>query len=121
MQHKKGTVVELLYQIKMALEKTNVPIDVAILKRTSKPIETMPIQKIRPARPSYDKMEATLITNRLRELNKSQKEVDLENKLSKFKDEAVRQAEINKAHLQTMREKDEQAKKMKRDAQINKL
>ncbi len=43
MHMEKGAIVELLYQIKMSLEKTNVPIDVAILKRTNRPIETMPI------------------------------------------------------------------------------
>ena len=85
----------------MSLEKTNVPIDVAILKRTNKAIETMPIQKIRPAREQYDKMEAQMIQKRLRELNKAQKEVDLENKLVKFRDEAKRQNEVNEQFAKT--------------------
>jgi len=85
----------------MSLEKTNVPIDVAILKRTNKAIETMPIQKIRPAREQYDKMEAQMIQKRLRELNKAQKEVDLENKLVKFRDEAKRQNETNEQFAKT--------------------
>ena len=121
MQQKKGTIVELLYQIKMSLEKTNVPIDVAILKRTNKAIETMPIQKIRPAREQYDKMEAQMIQKRLRELNKAQKEVDLENKLVKFRDEAKRQNETNEQFAKTQRMNEDHAKKMKREAQINKL
>lgn len=115
-----GAAIQLLYQIKMTLERTSPPIDVK-LKQAGKAIEQAPIQKIRPVRSQFDTMELNQFKNRLNTINQSQKQIDLTSKLSKFEDfrtttEMKVKAQKAEEELQLSKLKEE-----KRNAQINKL
>lgn len=115
-----GAAIQLLYQIKMTLERTSPPIDVK-LKQAGKAIEQAPIQKIRPVRSQFDAMEQNQFQNRLNTINKAQKQIDIERKLQKFEDfrkstEVKVQAQKVESELQLGKLKEE-----KRKAQINKL
>jgi CH-like domain in sperm protein len=78
-----GAAIKLIYQLKMALEKTSPPVDIKLVKQ-GKVAEQPPVKCIRPPREQFDKMERKNIETRLQTLNKAQKEIDLENKMQKY-------------------------------------
>ncbi|OMJ72074.1 hypothetical protein SteCoe_29554 [Stentor coeruleus] len=115
-----GAAVGLIYQLKMALEKTSPPVDFKLVKQ-GKIAEQPPVKCIRPPRPQFDEMERKNIETRLQTLNKAQKEIDLELKMKKFDD--FRDAmEIKAEKLEQAEDQKEKKKKdEKRKAMINKL
>ena len=58
---KEGQALDLLYKLKMALEKVNIPIDIRITHMKGKEPEPIPVQRIRPTREAYDKMQLITI------------------------------------------------------------
>ena len=121
MNKQPGAAETLLYQIKMALEKTNAPIDVTIAKKAGQVVEQTPVQRIRPARPQFDDMEEKNYILTLQRLHKPQKDLDIEKKLQKYVDEAVRiQERAGKKQRETSQQ-DAELKEEKRKAMINKL
>ena len=90
---KEGFALNLLYQLKMGLEKVNLPVDIRITHLKGKEQEPIPVQRIRPARDAYDKMQLVTIMEQLKRLNKSQKEQDIENKMMKFMSEYAKYQE----------------------------
>jgi molybdopterin-guanine dinucleotide biosynthesis protein len=121
MTKQEGAATQLLYQIKMALERTNAPLDVKIVQSSKKTLEQTPVQVIRPSRPQYDKMEQRHFDLRLQAMNKPQKELDIEAKLEKYRIEAERQAAKADRELRQEKELTEVKKDKKRKAMINKL
>lgn len=121
MNKQEGAAETLLYQIKMALEKTNAPIDVTIAKKAGQVVEQTPVQRIRPARRQFDEMEEKNYILTLQRLHKPQKDLDIDKKLQKYVDEAVRIQERadKKQHEESHRESE--LKEEKRKAMINKL
>lgn len=115
-----GTAIKLIYQLKMALEKTSPPVDIKLVKQ-GKVAEQPPVKCIRPPRPQFDEMERKNIETRLQTLNKSQKEIDLEEKMKKF---ALYQKAAEGKSAKVRFEEDlieKQKKEEKRKASINKL
>ncbi|CAG9310473.1 unnamed protein product [Blepharisma stoltei] len=115
-----GAAIKLLYQLKMALEKTSPPTDVTLLKK-GKLNEQPPVKSIRPERPQFDEMEKKNTVTRLQKMNRAQKEVDLDKKMDRFaqfqikSEKRAQQDKINEA-AREIKLKDE-----KRKALINKL
>ena len=121
MIHKeKGAAIGLIYQLKMALEKTSPPVDIKLVKQ-GKIAEQPPVKCIRPPRPQFDAMEEKNIISRLQILNKSQKEIDLEAKMQKF--EVFKKMSETKADKmkRTEEAKENRIKDEKRKASINKI
>lgn len=117
---KQGAAIKLLYQLKMALEKTSPPTDVTLVKK-GKLSEQPPVKSIRPERPQFDTMERKNVETRLQTLNRAQKVVDLENKMDKYSQFQIRNEK--KAQQEKIAEvmRDTKLKDEKRKALINKL
>ena len=117
---KEGAAIKLIYQLKMALEKTSPPVDIKLVKQ-GKVAEQPPVKCIRPPRPQFDEMEKKNIETRLQTLNKPQKEIDLEEKMKKF--DHIQEKNENRAAKQKMEEdlREKRKKDEKRKAQINKV
>lgn len=116
----KGAAIGLIYQLKMALEKTSPPVDITLVKQ-GKIAEQPPVKCIRPPRVQFDEMERKNIITRLQILNKSQKEIDLDLKMQKF-EEFKKFSEAKSMKLkQEEDQKDKKLKDEKRKASINKI
>ena len=116
----KGAAIGLIYQLKMALEKTSPPVDIKLVKQ-GKIAEQPPVKCIRPPRPQFDSMEEKNIITRLQILNKSQKEIDLETKMQKF-EEYKKMSETKAEKMKKEEEaKEKKLKDEKRKASINKI
>ena len=134
MKEEKGLALRLLYQMKMALEKVYPPTDIAVLRKSNyhhynpycipiagKMGDNQPALKIAHSKEKYDTQQHTFFKNRLQELNKPQKQINMEKHLSKFDAEQQRQERLAaSAHKEEMEAKD-RVKQEIRKAQINKL
>ena len=117
---KEGAAIKLIYQLKMALEKTSPPVDIKLVKQ-GKVAEQPPVKCIRPPRKQFDEMEKKNIETRLQTLNKAQKVIDLEKKMQKFADFQI-ESEVIAGKIREDEELKEKKKKdEKRKALINKL
>ena len=85
----------------------NNPADVLIYSKTGKYNTVTPLKKIKPPKEQYDFFQAKFFEKRLQELNKPQKEVNLEQSLKKYENFEQRQEE----KIKRMKEKDEQEQK----------
>ena len=115
-----GAASKLLYQVKMALEKTSPPLDMKLMK-DGRVLEQRPVKSIRPARAQYDKMEKRYTEDRLHARTVPQKQLDLDAKLQKFKEfraQMEQKAENQKQEEMTLQK---QEKEEKRKVLINKL
>ena len=117
---REGAAIKLIYQLKMALEKTSPPVDIKLVKQ-GKVAEQPPVKCIRPPRQQFDDMERKNIETRLQTLNKAQKEIDLEEKMKKFpqfrkESEMKIKKQKEDAEIKEKKKKDE-----KRKALINKV
>ncbi|OMJ83099.1 hypothetical protein SteCoe_16018 [Stentor coeruleus] len=115
-----GAAVGLLYQLKMALEKTSPPVDIKLIKQR-KIADQPPVKCIRLPRPQFDEMERKNIETRLQTLNKAQKIIDLELKMKKF-DDFKHEMEIKvKKAVRAEEQKEKKKKDEKRKGMINKI
>lgn len=116
-----GVASQILYQLKMALEKVNNPADIVIFSQNNKFSQVTPLKKIEPPKEQFDKMENTFFQQRLNEMNKPQKQVNQDAHLQKFEQFRIR--ELKKQ--QQIKEKEEQdsqnLKEEVRKIQLNKL
>lgn len=114
MKEKRGAALGLLCQLKMALEKVYVPMDL-------KMNDSKPAKRLKPGKEIYDKQGHDFFKLRLQELNDSQKNLNLKSHLNKF--EEIRKRQESKAQ-QAEQEENEMHTKLKQDmrkAQIDKL
>lgn len=114
MKEKRGAALGLLCQLKMALEKVYVPMDL-------KMNDSKPAKRLKPGKEIYDKQGHDFFRLRLQELNESQKNLNLKSHLDKF--EEIRKKQENQAQ-RSEQEENEMQRKMKQDmrkAQIDKL
>lgn len=116
----KGAAIGLIYQLKMALEKTSPPVDIKLVKQ-GKIAEQPPVKCIRPPRQQFDEMERKNIITRLQILNKSQKEIDLEQKMQKFEEFKTLSEIKSSKQKQDEDLKEKKLKDEKRKASINKI
>lgn len=82
---------------------------------------SMPAQKIRPVREQYEKMTDNFFKKRLQQKIKPQKEVLMDKKLARFKQEREHQERIMKLQQEEMKQQEGEAKEQKRRAELNKL
>ena len=105
----------------MVLEKVYPPADISIVAKTGTFGDNQPAQRIAFSKPKYDEVTHNFFKSRLGKLNRAQKDIDLENHLRKFDEEAARQAS-QAARLDAADKKaDARAKQEMRRIQINKL
>lgn len=97
------------------------PADIKVFDETGKLNTIVPLKQIRPIREKFDTMESKLFKKRLNQLNRPQKEIDLENKLAKFEDAKIRNEMEYKNKFQEEQERDRQIKDERRKIELNKL
>jgi len=97
------------------------PADIKTFDDTGKLNTIVPLKQIRPVREKYDTMESHLFSKRLNSLNKSQKQIDLEKKLSKFTHNQARLDEEARKKIQEDQDRDRQLKEEHRKIELNKL
>ena len=86
MHQKKGVIANLLYEIRSNLEKKGVNPENISLKKSSHFQEMYAPMKFRQEIPPYDAFDSKHFIDTLQRKVRSQKEVDLENKLKRFED-----------------------------------
>ncbi|CDW76374.1 sperm flagellar protein 2 [Stylonychia lemnae] len=120
-KQQRGSALRLLYQLKMVLEKVYPPTDIAVLRKTGKMGDNQPALKIAHSKDKYDEHAQKFFQNRLQELNKPQKVLNMEKHLDKFDQEKQRQEDQAKRfHSEEMDAKDKMRQETRR-AQINKI
>jgi len=97
------------------------PADIKTFDDTGKLNTIVPLKQIRPLRDKFDTMEGQLFEKRLNQLNKAQKEIDLEKKLAKFEHARIinEQKAIEKEKEE--KERDRQIQDERRKIELNKL
>ncbi|KAM3135116.1 hypothetical protein pb186bvf_012762 [Paramecium bursaria] len=120
-KQQKGVALQILYQLKMQLEKVNDPHDVIMHAKTGKYNALNPQMRIRQPKEKFDQMETQFFATKLNEMNKAQKEVNLDNHQEKFNRFAMVQAEKER-RLKLKEETEERnLKEEMRKIQLNKL
>lgn len=97
------------------------PADIKVFDETGKLNTIVPLKQLRPTREKYDKMESHLFLKRLNQLNKAQKDIDLDKKLDRFRSTMDANAQKAEAQRHEELEKDRQIKDERRKIELNKL
>ncbi|KAL4511584.1 hypothetical protein ABPG72_012429 [Tetrahymena utriculariae] len=118
---RKDVASQILYQLKMALEKVNNPADVIINSKAGRYNTVTPLMRINPPIPQFANMESKFFNSRLNSLNRSQKAVNQDNHLKKFDEFKIQQDIIIKKLKESEEEKEKQLKEQMRKIELNKL
>lgn len=118
---KPGVAERMLYELKMALEKVNNPADILILHKTGKFNPIIPLKRLDPGKLQFDAMESRFFDQRINEMNKAQKQVNLEKHLLPFEEFKLEQEEMLHRQREEDIIKENKIKEEMRKIQLNKL
>ena len=97
------------------------PADIKVFDDTGKLNTIVPLKQIRPIREKFDTMESHLFVKRLNQLNKAQKEIDLDKKLAKFEQARILNEQRAMEKAREEKERDRQIQDERRKIELNKL
>ncbi|EGR31169.1 hypothetical protein IMG5_116400 [Ichthyophthirius multifiliis] len=117
----KNVAANILYQLKMALEKVNNPADMIFSSKSGKYNTITPLMKINPPIDQYAKMESHFFDQLINQKNKPQKVVNLDKHLEHYDKYKKQQDQIIYQQKQKYEEEYKALRDQMRKIQLNKL